>query len=163
MNSFQLRFFRCALLAISLACFISTSPSALAQNAPSPRPQPFTASTASQLLTQITQGLIARNQNQVLAAFDLTRMQDSALFRQQMISFIAHAENISVYFHLTQASSDTTKGQAEVDVQMEADPRDSNNTVPGRKQARLRFAAESTSSGWKFTDVQPRGFFSLQP
>lgn len=123
----------------------------------------FTTGVASQLLTQITQGLIARNQKQVLAAFDLSKMRDGALFRQQMVSFIAHAENIRIYFHVTQASGETANGQAEAEVQMEADPRDSNNTVPIRKQARLHFAAQSTPDGWKFTGVQPRNFFSLQP
>lgn len=126
-------------------------------------PGTFTASAASQLLTQITQGLIGRNQSQVLGAFDLNKMQDGALFRQQMTSFIAHAENIRVYFYVMQASGDSATGQAEVEVQIEADPRDSNNTVPVRKQARLHFTAHSTQRGWKFTDVQPRSFFSLQP
>jgi hypothetical protein len=160
---FQFKSFQWALLALTLASLFSISPKAIAQSAPSPTPPIFTASTASQLLTQVAQGLIARNQNQVLAAFELSKMEDGVLFRQQMVSFIAHTENIRVYFHVTQASGDTATGQSEAEVQMEADPRDSNNTVPIRKQARLHFTAQSTPSGWKWTDVQPRGFFSLQP
>jgi hypothetical protein len=158
-RSLKNRLFKHGLLMIILGCSSITP----AQNAPLPAPPVFTESAASQLLNQITQGLAARNQKQVLAAFDLNKMQDGALFRQQMISFISHAENVRIYFHVTQASGDTAKGQAEAGVQMEADPRDSNNTVPVRKQARLHFAALSTPNGWKFTDVQPRNFFSLQP
>jgi hypothetical protein len=55
------------------------------------------------------------------------------------------------------------KNEAEATVEMEADQRGSINATPVHKQARLHLTAQSTSEGWKFTDVQPRGFFSLQP
>jgi hypothetical protein len=45
---------------------------------------------------------------------------------------------------------------------MEAAPRD-DNAPTVHKQERLRFTAANTSAGWKFTDVEPRAFFSLQP
>jgi hypothetical protein len=48
---------------------------------------------------------------------------------------------------------------ATVDLEMEADLRD-DNRPPVRKQARLRFVAVKSADGWKFTDVQPRSFFS---
>jgi hypothetical protein len=46
-----------------------------------------------------------------------------------------------------------------VDAEMEAEPRNGGG-APLHKQGTLRFVAEPTSSGWKFTDVQPRAFFS---
>jgi hypothetical protein len=133
------------------------------QSAPAPAPNAFSETTASKLLHQITDGLGARNLNQVLGTFDLAKMRDGALFRQQMVSFIAQAENIRIHFHVTEASLNGGTGVATADVEMEADPRDSNNPLPIHKQDRLHFNAETTSSGWKFTDVRPRTFFSLQP
>lgn len=138
-------------------------PLTIAQSEPKPSPEAFTESEASQLLRQISQGLVSRNQAQVLGAFDLSRMQNGVLFRQQIVSFIAHAENIRLYFHVAQVSATAEKNTAEANVEMEADPRGSVNATPVHKQARLHLSAQSTSGGWKFTDVEPRGFFSLQP
>jgi hypothetical protein len=36
-------------------------------------------------------------------------------------------------------------------------------TPPLYKQAQLRLVAEMSGGKWKFTDVQPRTFFSTQP
>jgi hypothetical protein len=135
----------------------------VSQTEPKPRPEAFTDREASDLLRQISQGLVSRNQNQVLSAFDLSRMQNGVLFRQQIVSFIAHAENIRLYFHLAQVLATADKNEAEATVEMEADQRGSSNATPVHKQTRLHLTAQNTSSGWKFTDVQPRGFFSLQP
>jgi hypothetical protein len=134
-----------------------------AQTQPMSAASAFSERDASHLLEQISQGLISRNQNQVLGAFDLSGMRDRALFRQQIVSFVAHAENIRLYFHVTRVSASTEKSDAEAEVEMEADARDSNNAAPIHKEARLHLSARNTSSGWRFTDVQPRGFFSLQP
>ncbi|HKW75503.1 MAG TPA: hypothetical protein VJN64_08260 [Terriglobales bacterium] len=138
-------------------------PVTVIQNEPEPSSETFTEDEASHLLRQISQGLVSRNQTQVLGAFDLSRMQNGALFRQQIVSFIAHAENIRLYFHVTQVSGAAEKSEAEADVEMEADPRDGNNALPIHKQARVHLIAQNTSGGWKFTEMQPRGFFSLQP
>lgn len=122
----------------------------------------FTDSVASGLLSLIANGLESRNHNKVLGAFELTAMQDGQLFKQQMVSFMDHAETIRIHMNLLQTSVEGSKGTAEVDAEMEADPRASEG-VPVHKQARLVFTAENTQAGWKFTDVQPRSFFSLQP
>ena len=133
------------------------------QSEPKPSSEAFTDREASDLLRQISQGLVSRNQAQVLGAFDLNRMQNGVLFRQQIVSFIAHAENIRLYFHVAQVSATADKNNAEATVEMEADQRDRVNATPIHKQTRLHLTAQKTSEGWKFTDVQPRGFFSLQP
>jgi hypothetical protein len=126
------------------------------------RPTEFNDSIASGLLGQITSGFESRNQNKVLGAFDLASMSDGQLFRQQIVAFFAHTESVRIHVNLVQTSSESGKGTAEVDVEMEAAPRDSND-LPVHKQDRLRFTAANTPAGWKFSDVQPRGFFSLQP
>jgi len=107
----------------------------------------------------MNQGLIARQAKTFLASFDLAQMSDGQLFRQQIQSFIAHTDAIRLHFNITSAAMDGDKGVASADVEMEADT--GSSTVPLYKQATLNFIAERVSSGWKFTDVQPRTFFSL--
>jgi hypothetical protein len=62
---------------------------------------------------------------------------------------------------VVRAAVENGVGAADVDVEMEATPRD--NSVPVHKQNRLKFEASDGPSGWKFTALQPRSFFSLQP
>lgn len=121
----------------------------------------FTDDVASGLLSRITNGLESRNQKKVLAAFDLAAMADGELFKQQIVSFMSHTESIRIHINLVRTSVDAGKGTAEADVEMETAPRDSNAN-PVHKQERLVFTAENTPAGWKFIDVQPRPFFSLQ-
>jgi hypothetical protein len=59
-------------------------------------------------------------------------------------------------------STEGNKGVVEVTVQVDADVREAI-TAPVRKQAKLHFVAENGAAGWKFTEVQPRAFFSTQP
>jgi hypothetical protein len=133
-----------------------------AQTSPTPKPAEFTDGAASDLLNQIASGFTSRNQKKVLAVFDLAAMADGERFRQQIISFFSHTESVRIHFNLVKTSGEEGKGTAEVQVEMEAAPRD-DNTPTVHKQERLRFTAASTSAGWKFTDVEPRAFFSLQP
>jgi hypothetical protein len=133
-----------------------------AQTSPTPKRAEFTDGAASDLLNQITSGFTSRNQKKVLAVFDLAAMADGERFRQQIISFFSHTESVRIHFNLVKTSGEEGKGTAEVQVEMEAAPRD-DNAPTVHKQERLRFTAASTSGGWKFTDVEPRAFFSLQP
>jgi hypothetical protein len=166
----QLKFQRARLTAVFLpiaaAILVSAHWLAGAPLQTGDRAQParteFNDSIASGLLGQITSGFESRNQNKVLGAFDLASMSDGQLFRQQIVAFFAHTESVRIHVNLVQTSSESGKGTAEVDVEMEAAPRDSND-LPVHKQDRLRFTAANTPAGWKFSDVQPRGFFSLQP
>jgi hypothetical protein len=125
----------------------------------------FTEHTASQLLDQLTAGLVEHNQKKMLGAFDLSKMPDGPLFRQQVTAFFAQTGNVRFHFNILEVSTDGSngsKGFAEVAVEMDAEVREAI-TPPLRKQATLRFVAESGPAGWKFTDVQPRAFFSTQP
>ncbi|HKF20929.1 MAG TPA: hypothetical protein VKE93_05135 [Candidatus Angelobacter sp.] len=134
-----------------------------AQQSPLPaKDNSFTLSKASQLLDQITTGLVAHNQRKMLGAFDLATMPDGPLFQQQVTAFFAQTGNVRFHFNLLEASMDSGKGIAEVAVEMDAEVHEAI-TPPLRKQAKLRFVAENGSAGWKFTDVQPRAFFSTQP
>ena len=132
------------------------------QPSPPAKDNSFTLASASQLMDQITAGLEAKNQRKMLGAFDLSKMQDGPLFRQQVTAFFAQTGNVRFHFNLLEVSMDGGKGMAEVAVEMDAEVHEAI-TPPLRKQAKLRFVAENGSAGWKFTDVQPRAFFSTQP
>lgn len=144
-----------ALLAIAV-CVISGAVSG-AQTTP---PQNvFGAGEASKLLRQMNDGLLTGKAGKFFSAFDLGRMTDGQLFKQQVTAFFSHTDSIRTHFNLAEAANDGEKGAATVEAELEADPRD-GNTPPLHKQATLRFLAEHTPAGWKFTDVQPRSFFS---
>lgn len=151
----RIRLVRCgAKLAFALGVILSATgaPAFAQQNA-------FTVRDASRLLMQIHDGLVNREAGTFLAAFDLGKMSDGRLFKQQITSFIAHADGIRTHFNLNQATMNAGEGEATVDAEMEADLGNGGGQ-PLHKQATLRFAAEQTASGWKFTDMQPRAFFS---
>jgi hypothetical protein len=150
-----------AALLMALASAVSAN-SITTQNSPPSPSSDFTDRDASALLNQITDGFTARNAKKVLATFDLAAMPDGDLFRQQIIAFFAQTDTVRIHFNLVKTSTEAGKGTAEVEVEMEAAPRDDNAT-PVHKRESLRFAATHNSRGWKFTDVQPRSFFSLQP
>ena len=120
--------------------------------------QVFDDHAATRLLMQFTRGLENKDQKQVLATFDFAHMQDGEYFQQQLISFIGHANSIRMHVNLVSTASDPGSGTAEADFEMEVDLRDA--ILPNRKQARLKFAVRSTSTGWKFVELQPRNFFS---
>lgn len=133
--------------------------------APPAKDNSFTLKTASQLLEQLTAGLVAHNQRKMLGAFDLSKMPDGPLFRQQVTAFFAQTGNVRFHFNILEVATDESnglKGTAEVTAEMDAEVREAI-TPPLRKQGKLRFVAENGPSGWKFTDVQPRAFFSTQP
>jgi hypothetical protein len=117
---------------------------------------------AVQLLHQMAAALASRNQTKMLGVFDLAKMKDGALFRQQIISFLSRSGPIRVHFNQVQVSKEGGQDVITAMIEMEADSRD-DTRLPERKQAQLRFVAESSPAGWKFTDVQPREFFSSQP
>ena len=122
----------------------------------------FTEREASQLLNQIAGALAAHNQKKMLDAFDLNKMTDGARFRQQINSFFAQTGIIRAHFNLLHAGPEDGKSVATADFEMEAGLRD-DSLPPVRKQAQLRLVAERSADGWKFTDIEPRSFFSTQP
>lgn len=130
--------------------------------APPAKDSSFTLNTASQLLDQITNGLVAHNQSKMLGAFDLSKMPAGPLFRQQVTAFFAQTGNVRFHFNILEVAMDGNRGTVEVAAEMDAEVREAM-TPPLRKQAKLRFVAENGPAGWKFTEVQPRAFFSTQP
>ena len=133
-----------------------------AQTAPQQQPTPATldAQAASRMLLQLSEALESHSQNRFLALFDLDTMKDGALFKQQINSFFGQADSIRVHLNLVDTSVEGDKASVAVDAEIEAQPRDGG--APTRRNERLNFAVARAGDRWKFVDVQPRSFFSLQ-
>lgn len=145
-----------AILVVLLFCM-----SLRAQGKPQSQPTPaaFDAQAASHLLLQLSESLQAQSQKHFLELFDLSRMKDGGLFRQQVSSFFSKTISIRVHMNLVDTSVEGDKAALAVDAQMEAEPGAGGAIT--RKNERLNFAVTRVGDRWKFVDVQPRSFFSL--
>jgi hypothetical protein len=132
-----------------------------AQNVPQQQPSlsAFDAQVASRMLLQLSEALQGHSQKQFLGLYDLDRMKDGPLFKQQINSFFGQTESIRVHLNLMDASLDGDKANLAVDAEMEAAP--SNGGAPARRNERLTFTVIRVGDKWKFVEVQPRSFFSL--
>jgi hypothetical protein len=146
------------------AIFIALLLSGIVQapNVPQQQPSPgaLTTQTATRLLLQLSEALQGHSQKQFLGLFDLDRMKDGPLFKQQINSFFGQADSIRVHLNLVDTSVDGEKAGLAVDAEIEAQPRDGG--APTRRNEQLNFAVARSGNKWKFVDVQPRSFFSLQ-
>ena len=123
-------------------------------------PNAFDEQSASRLLLQLSEALQGHSQKQFLVLFDLDRMKDGALFKQQINSFFSQTESIRVHLNLVNTSVDGDKATLAVDAEMEAQP--SNGGAPTRRNERLNLVVANAGNNWKVVEVQPRSFFSLQ-
>src|SRR5215471_10825905 len=138
-----------AVLIVALLCHFSSA------QTEQPAADVLTDAAASKLLNQVAEGLQGHSSRKMLAAFDLSRMNGGAIFREQITAFFNQHETIRVHFKLV----NVTENVAVVDAEMEETPRNAI-TPPQHKSTELRFTAAREGSGWKFVDVQPRGFFN---
>ncbi|HKD13976.1 MAG TPA: hypothetical protein VKE71_05450 [Candidatus Angelobacter sp.] len=115
----------------------------------------FTEADASKLLSQVAEGLQGHSPRKMLGAFDLSRMDGGPQFKEQITAFFNQYDTIRVHFKLVQVKDD----EATVDAEIDGTPRNAI-TPPEHKRLQLRFTVGKTAAGWKFVDVQPRGFFS---
>lgn len=144
---------------IFVALFLCVALSAQDSPHQPPAPPAFDQQTASRLLLQLSESLQGHSQRQFFALFDLARMKDGALFRQQASSFFTQTESIRVHLNLVDTSVDGDTASIAVDAEMEAEPR--NGGPVARRNEQLNFVVANAGNSWKFTDVQPRTFFSL--
>jgi len=147
---------------VTVLCLLGARSAPLEPQAQSPESS-FTGATASALLDQIASGLVAHNLSRMLAAFDLNKMTDGPLFRQQTTLFFRQTDVIRVHFNQIETSMEGGKGLVTVQAEIDAEPSDVFQMPALHKQAQLRLVAEPSGRGWKFSDVQPRAFFSIQP
>jgi K+-sensing histidine kinase KdpD len=148
----------CAMLTLValLFCAILSAQTAAQQQ---PTPSAFDEQTASRLLLQLSESLQGHSQKQFLALFDLDRMKEGALFKQQINSFFAQTESIRVHLNLVDTSVDGDKANIAVEAEMEAEP--GNGGAPSRRNEQLNFVVTNAGGSWKFVDLRPRSFFSL--
>jgi len=145
-------------LLVSLLAFVLAQPCCClgaVQTEQTP-PDVITDAAATRLLSQVAEGLQGHSSRKMLATFDLLRMNGGELFKQQITAFFNQYETIRVHFKFIEVA----EGNVVVaDAEMEMTPRDAI-TPPQHKSLQLRLTAEKESTGWRFIDVQPRGFFS---
>ena len=131
-----------------------------AQNAQQqPSPAAFDAQVGSRMLLQLSEALQGHSQKQFLGLYDLDRMKDGPLFKQQINSFFGQTDSIRTHLNLVDTSLDGDKSNLAVDAEMEAAP--SSGGAPSRRNERLTFTVAKVRDKWKFVEVQPRSFFSL--
>jgi hypothetical protein len=133
-----------------------------AQDAPrmQPTPRAFDEQAGSRLLTELSESLQGQSQKHFLELFDFSRMKNGALFRQQVSSFFSKTISIRVHMNLLDTSFEGDKATLAVDAQMEAEPGAGGAIT--RRNGRLTFAVARAGDKWKFVEVQPRSFFSLE-
>ena len=124
-------------------------------DAPASQDSSFTEQAASKLLDQVAEGLNGRIAKKMLSAFDLSRMNGGAVFKDQISAFFNQTDSIRVRFKLLEVTDNVATVDAELDVTPHSDL-----APPQHKHTQLLFTAENGRNGWKFTDVQPRNFFS---
>jgi hypothetical protein len=125
-----------------------------------PIPAAFNDQAASRMLLQLSEALQGHSQKQFFSLFDLDRMKDGPLFKQQINSFFGQTESIRAHLNLVDTSVDGDKAGIAVDAEMEAEPR--NGGPIARRNERLNFVVANAGKHWKFIEVQPRSFFALQ-
>ena len=141
-----------ALLLIAVLLPAQTAPQKAPQNA-------FDDRAASRLLMQLSEALQGHSQSQFFSLFDLAKMKNGPIFKQQVTVFFSQTESIRVHLNLVEVSPDGDKAIAAVDAEMELQPR--SGGLASRRNERLNFVAANAGENWKFVDVQPRSFFSL--
>jgi hypothetical protein len=119
----------------------------------------FDEAAASRLLMQLSQALEAHIQKQFLGAFDLEKMKEGAIFRQQISAFFSHTESFRVHMNLAEVEVQGEQATVVVEAELEGQP--SNGSAAWHRNQQLNFVVAGAAGNWKFIEVQPRSFFSL--
>jgi hypothetical protein len=160
LKAVSMRYSLRAVLVLTMLCLPAVG--GTAQNSPqqqAPQENTFSDRDAAALLVQLRDALQGHSDKKLLSIFDLPRMRDGALFKQQISAFFAQTESISVHLNLAEIAVEGEKATVAVDAEMDVTPR--GGLAPSRRNQRLNFVAVNTGGRWKFIDVQPRSFFSL--
>ncbi len=142
--------------ASSISAFAFQQPIAAQQK---DAPAAFTDQIATRLLDQIKEGLEGHMARKTLDSFDISRMTGGPAFKQQITAFVSQYETVRIHFNLLETFATGSEGIALVDMEMEENP-PGDVSAPVHKHTQLRFVVQYGPKGWKFTEVQPRSFFS---
>lgn len=135
----------------------------IAQTGSAPPQNAFDEKAASQMLLQMSEALEGHSQKQFLALFDLQKMKDGELFKDQVASFYAQTESIRIHMNLAELTANGAQATFSVEAEMETEP--TNSGPMSRRNERITFTVTSFTASnnhnWKIIEVQPRSFFSL--
>lgn len=149
-----------ATIAVALLASLSGNPAlASQQSQQKDAPVEFTDQIATRLLDQIKEGLEGHMAKKALDSFDISRMTGGPAFKNQITAFVSQYETVRIHFNLLETSTAGAEGIALVDMEMEENP-PGDVSAPVHKHTQLRFVAQNGTKGWKFTDAQPRSFFT---
>jgi hypothetical protein len=129
---------------------------------PVPRSEPaaleFSDQDAERILQLLKQGAESHNLQQILSAFDPERTDGYLTLEGQADEFVRKYDPVRFYFRILQTSTNDRKGIAMVEIQMQAEPRDSNG-VAVRRDQQFRFEFASVNKAWKITALAPARLF----
>ena len=124
-----------------------------------PPEKAFDEAAASRLLMQLSEALEAHIQKQFLAVFDVEKMREGAIFRQQINAFFSHTESFRVHMNLAEVNVEGERATVVVDAELEGQP--ANSGQAWRRNQQLNFIVAGAAGNWKFIEVLPRSFLSL--
>ena len=107
----------------------------------------------------MSESLKAHSKKNFLALFDLPKMKNGPLFKQQIDHFFAQADTITVHLNLAGTNADADTPTFAVDAEMEVQPRIGGQA--SRVNDRVTFTVARSGKDWRVVEVQPRSFFSL--
>jgi hypothetical protein len=148
----------CKQFVLAVFFFAALLPAQSKKTPAPPPPSAFDDQAASQLILQLSEALQGHSQKQFLALFDLDKMKNGALFKQQITSFYSQTDSIRVHLNLGEIATEDETTTFSVNAEMEIEP--SNGSAQEHQNETVTFTV-ANSGGWKFVDVQPRSFFSL--
>jgi hypothetical protein len=147
---------------VLFVAFALTTTTSVAKQQPADKAEPFSGAVVEQLMHQVRDGLVARNPDKILAAFDPDNTPDYGLFSEQLRAFFEKWDNIRVYYQILQTAEtkcdSAACGIATVQLQMEAD--DVQSQLPAmRRSAQLQLTFQRGDKGWKIVNLTPRDLF----
>jgi hypothetical protein len=119
----------------------------------------FSDSAAATLLRQLSSSLQGHSKKSFLALFDLEKMKDGPLFKQQIDAFFARTESIRIHLNLLETSPPYQIGGEAMAVYAEMEVQPSDGGAAWRRSERLVFTAVRAGSRWKLNGVSPRFFY----
>ena len=114
---------------------------------------------AENLLSQLSEGIVGQDRAKILGLFDRERMPDYSDFAEQIGLMLDRYDSFRVRYRFLQLADEAAAHAAIVDFTLEAIPA-SENQLPVRGSAQLRFSFSRGNEGWKISDIQPREFFT---
>lgn len=119
----------------------------------------FSEQDANQVLRRIKQGAESHDLQQILSAFDGGQTDGYLTLEGQADEFVRRYDPVRFYYRILQTSTEGAKGIATVEIQMEAEPRDSNG-VAIRRDQQFRFEFTRAKKSWKITAFAPAQIFT---